>query len=507
MRTIQTRRIELLIVLIGLGFGVSAFGVDSTPRTPAQLEQLDPLVSRIFELDLAPGMAVAVVYGDELVYERGFGFADVAADRPVTPETLFYIASTSKSFTAFAAALLHDRGELDLDGPLSDYLPKLGMNPPLSADEITLRDLLTHTHGLRQGGPVEFRTAFTGEFTNDQLVELLGTYRPSPNGRTFRYGNLGYNVTGMAMDASLGGSWKEVLEAGVFQPLDMNSTTAYRSETDPDRLAMPYEIAPVGISPIYYAKNDANMHAAGGHLTTVGDLAKYLEAHMNAGRVDGRQVFPAAVVAETHRQHTTQDRDYGPFHRHGWGLGWDLGTYDGDTVIHRFGGFSGFHSHMSFMPDHGIGIAILVNDGSTGSLLANTLSTAIYDRLLGKLDDEATIAERLEQVRSQAAQAHERIRQDFARRASRPQTLAFPLDAYVGVYDSPLFGRMEWSLVDGKLHVAMGVARSKVEVYDAEANQLRVELTGGGSVVGFTFEGERATSLVFAGQTFKRVGS
>ena len=194
-------------------------------------------------------------------------------------------------------------------------------------------------------------------------------------------------------------------------------------------------------------------------------------------------------------------------HRHGWGLGWDLGTYDGDTVVHRFGGFSGFHSHLSFMPDHDIGIAILVNNAGAGGRLANTISTAIYDVLLGKPNIEARIAERLVQVRNQAAQAHEDIRQDIERRASRPQTLPYPLDAYVGVYDSPALGRMEWSLVDGKLHVAMGVARSVVEVYDAEANQLRVELTGGGSVVGFTFEGQRATSVIFSGQTFSRVGS
>ena len=291
-------------------------------------------------------MAVAVVSGDELVYEAGFGYADVKARRLVTPETLFYIASTSKSFTAFAAALLHDESRLDLDAPLSGYLPTLVMKPPLSADEITLRDLLTHTHGIQQGGPLEFRTAFTGEFTNDQLIQLLGTYDPSPNGRVFRYGNLGYNVVGLAMESALRKGWKEVLQSEVFGPLGMTKTTAYRSQADPSSLAMPYRMGPDGVTPLHYATDDSNMHAAGGHLTTVGDLAKYLEAHLNAGRVDGKQVFASAVVAETHRQHTEQDRNYGPLHRHGWGLGWDLGSYDGDTVIHRFGGIQ----RVSFPP-------------------------------------------------------------------------------------------------------------------------------------------------------------
>ena len=499
MYRFRTRVKEILICLAGLGFGATACLSESSRAVPP----LDPLIKAIFELDLAPGMAVAVVSGDELVYEAGFGYADVKARRLVTPETLFYIASTSKSFTAFAAALLHDESRLDLDAPLSGYLPTLVMKPPLSADEITLRDLLTHTHGIQQGGPLEFRTAFTGEFTNDQLIQLLGTYDPSPNGRVFRYGNLGYNVVGLAMESALCKGWKEVLQSEVFGPLGMTKTTAYRSQADPSSLAMPYRMGPDGVTPLHYAKDDSNMHAAGGHLTTVGDLAKYLEAHLNAGRVDGKQVFASAVVAETHRQHTEQDRNYGPLHRHGWGLGWDLGSYDGDTVIHRFGGFSGFHSHLSFMPEHRIGIAMLVN-GSAGSLLANAVAAAIYDRMLGKPSLDAGIEPLLERVRNQADQARERMLRDRQRRAARPQTLPHLLEVYAGTYHNADFGSMEWSLVDGRLNVAMGLAQSTMEVYDGQNNQLRVELTGGGSVVSFTFDGDRAISLTSAGRTFDR---
>ncbi len=139
-----------------------------------------------------------------------------------------------------AAALLAERGELDLDASLSTHLPALRMTPPLSPDSITLRHLLTHTHGIDAGGPVTFRTAFSGEFTNEQLVDILATYKPAANGRVFRYGNLGYNIAGVAMDATLGVGWKDVLEQEVFVPLGMSSTTAYRSRADEAGLAMPY---------------------------------------------------------------------------------------------------------------------------------------------------------------------------------------------------------------------------------------------------------------------------
>ncbi len=464
----------------------------------------DPFLQEIFDVGVAPGMAVAVVQGDELVYARGFGFAEVEAGRPVTPETLFYVASTSKSFTALAAALLAERGDLDLEAPLSTHLPALRMTPPLSADSITLRDLLTHTHGIDAGGPVTIRTAFTGEFTNDLLVEILSTYGPASSGRAFRYGNLGYNIAGLAMDATLGESWKEVLQREVFDPLGMTSTTAYRSKADAGRLAMPYGTDPGGLVRRPYAKDDANMHAAGGHLSTVLDLAKYLEAHLNAGRVDGRQVLPEAAIAETHRPQADQDRTFGPFHRHAWGLGWDIGTYDGDTLLSRFGGFNGFHSHLSFMPRHRIGVAVQVNEAG-GALLANAVAAYIYDRLRDVPEIDVRARELVEDVQSGARRRLEAITADRERRAARPQTLPHPLDAYTGVFESEAFGRMEWQLVEGKLRVKMGVAESDVEVYRGDESRLRVELTGGGSVATFNFEGNRATSVSLFGGEFRRV--
>jgi len=115
--------------------------------------KLNPFVEEIFEMELAPGMAVAVVQDDEIIYSRGFRYADVENKRPVSPETMFYIASTTKSFTAFAAAMLDYKEVLDLNVPVSRYMPELKFQKPLSADNISLFDLLTHTHGIKDGDP------------------------------------------------------------------------------------------------------------------------------------------------------------------------------------------------------------------------------------------------------------------------------------------------------------------------------------------------------------------
>ncbi len=498
---IRRRNAVLELVLLGsLVAGTAACQTDDGGRLASELE---PMIEQLFALDFAPGMAVAVVQGSELAYAKGFGYADLETQRPVTPQTLFYIASTTKAFTAFAAALLHHRGELDLDVGFSRYLPNARLTPPFSADDITLRDLLTHTHGLSGRGPVDFRTAFTGVHTNEQLVELLSVHQPASMGREFQYGNIGYNVAGLAMDAALDVGWKELLDREIFEPLGMSSTTAYMSSADRDRLAMAHGAEPEGFRRVYDAKNDGNMHAAGGHLTTVLDLANWLEAHINGGRVDGRQVFPDEVVAETHRKQVDQDRNFSTYHRHGWGLGWDLGTYEGDTLIHRFGSFFGaFRSHMSFMPQHDIGVIVLVNEGRLGSFLADAVANYVYDRLLEKPVDEQEL---LESARQRVAQMRESLAQGRARRASRSQTLPHPLSAYAGVYENSELGRMEWQVVDEKLEVTMGLLWSAVEVYDGEQNQLRVELIGGGQVIAFSVAGDRAERLIYMGREFPRV--
>lgn len=493
----------LFATVFSLAFG--AFTADiSAAQEDAVARELDPFIRDAFAIDVTPGMGVAVVRGDERVYARGFGFADVEARRPVTTRTLFYIASTSKSFTAFAAALMAERDRLDLDAPIGRYLPRLRLHPPLSADEITLRDLLTHTHGISGRGPVVFRTAYTGVHTDSLLLRLVGGHEPSPTGRAFDYGNIGYNVAALVMDAALDRGWKDLLQQEVFEPAGMTNTTGYRSRVDPHRLAMPYGLNPEGYERLHYGKDDSNMHAAGGHLTTVLDLANWLEIHMNEGRLNGRQIFPADVVAETHRRQATQDREFAEFHRHGWGFGWDLGTYEGDTIIHRFGGFPGFRSHVSFMPAHDIGVVVLTN-GGMGSPLADLVATYIYERLLQRPHAERRHREKLARLAARAEEARRELADHRAERVARQQPLPHPPSAYAGTYENPSLGRMEWRVQDGELVVRMGVMKSEAEVYDADSNRLRVELRGGGEVVTFQFDGERAESLTYLRREFRAV--
>jgi hypothetical protein len=249
------------------------------------------------------------------------------------------------------------------------------------------------------------------------------------------------------------------------------------------------------------------MQAAGGHVSTVSDLARYLVAHINGGRLEGRQVLPEVAINSTHRQQAEQNRDFGSFHRFGWGLGWDMATYEGDTVLQRFGGFQGFFSHVSFMPDRKVGVVVLGNGGTASGIVADIVATYAYDRVLEK----PRLAERTEQRWTAFLNDLERgraaVAKDLATRRARPQTTPLPLDAYMGTYESEALGRMVWTIENGRLQARMGVARSEVEVYDGSRYQLRVELTGGGGIVTFKVEpgSQRPTGLQFMNQPFDRI--
>ena len=479
--------------------------ISLTRAQETENKNLTEFIERAFELGLSPGMAVGVVKDNKIVYAKGFGVADITTKGKVTPETLFYIASTTKSFTAFAAALLDDEGVLKLDNSFTDYLPGFKFNSSLKDSVITLRDLLTHTHGIKDNFPIGLRTSYTGEFTDDLLLDLLKESEPSETGRSFDYSNLGYIIYGIVLDKYLKTGWKKILEQKIFTPLEMNNTRAYIKDSDKENLAMPHFVNPEGFIKLNYGKSADNMHAAGGHITNVYDLCRWLLVHINNGRLNGKQIFPENVVKETHRLQAIQDRNFADFHRYGWGLGWDLGTYEGDTLIHRFGSFTGFRSHVSFMPSHKIGVVVLVNEGTLGFYLADFIAEYIYDTMLNKPGIEEKYDSSLKMFEQQAIKVRKHIGDDIAKRMSRSQDLPFPLVEYTGEYVNPELGRMILTLQDQKLHIQMGLAESKVEVYNAENNQLRVEFTGRGEIIKFLFKDNRAEKFVYHGYDFEKV--
>jgi CubicO group peptidase (beta-lactamase class C family) len=462
----------------------------------------------VVEAGLTPGAAVAVAVGDWVSWADGFGTADLATGRGASGDTPFYIASTTKSLTALAAVLAAHRGDLDLNAPMVRYLPGARLAAGVDRESISVRDLLMLTHGLAGDGPVVLRTAYTGEFTREQLLDLLRYHAPTGAHGTFDYNNLGYNLLGLVLEAVYNEPWQDIVHRLVVEPVGMRNTSARLSTLGRDALALPHGATSDGWRPAALDKADANLHAAGGHFASARDLARYLAAHISGGMVEGTRVWPEDPVRETQRSHVQQNRRFGPFHRFGWGYGWDLGTYAGDTLVHRFGGFGGYRSHVSFMPRHEVGVVVLVNGNGPASAAADLLATHIYDLLLARPGAREGFAARLDSLASQLVEYRRNLAGHLAERHARLAPLPHPLEHYAGSYESPVLGRMDWRVVAGGLELRMGVVHSRAEVFNALQNALRIEVGGSGQVANFLFPdaGGPARAVRLAGQEFVRTG-
>ncbi|HEX6368320.1 MAG TPA: serine hydrolase domain-containing protein [Longimicrobium sp.] len=479
----------------------------ASPENGVLADSLDPFVRGLVDAGFIPGVAIAVVTRDGPAYLRGFGVRDVRTREPVTPQTGFYIASSTKSFTGTLAALLDQRGVISLDAPLSRYLPELRMNAPLSADSVTLRGLLTHTSGLRNE-PVVFRTAFSGVHDDALLIRLLAQSTPIP--RTYRYDNLGFVVAALAMERATGRDWQDLLRDEVFRPLGMMHTTARVSEARAAGwpLASPHQTGSDSVVRISLEKQDNTMHPAGGMFTTAEDLVRWLRAQLNAGRVDGRQALPEAVIRAAHTPTAMHTDTFYRYVRTGYGLGWQSAEYEGERMIHHFGGFQGWQAHISFLPDRGIGVAVLINDSSPlNGAAPDVIATYAYDLLLGRPGVNAKYAAERERMAANAAEARQRIRADWERRAARPPTPDERKPFFVGTYENEMMGTLDVRLREGReLWATLGNLSARLDPF-TRPDALRVELLpGSGQVVQFFFRDERtpADSANVNGTTFRR---
>lgn len=457
------------------------------------LRDIDAFVANVVRtVPEVPSVGIAIVH-DGQRHARAFGYADRDRQVPATTQTGYYIGSNTKAFTGLAAAILAERGRIDLDAPLSTYLPEVKFNAPIDAQKVTLRLLLSHSAAI-ENNPVVFRTAFSGDHTSATLLQILNDTRPRTEG--FRYDNLGYVIAGLALERVTGRTWQQLHEELIFEPLGMKRTTALMSEAQRAALAEPYDLNNNGeIELLSYRKNDQMMHAAGGTVTTPDDLTRWLEAQLT-----GTPAISATAIAETQQQQAAVE-PRGAFAGRGYGFGWFQGTHDGDAILYHGGGFEGWRSLFSLMPQEKIGVAVVTNSGVSNPV-TQLITSYAYDRLLGKSNDYTA---KLAKVRADLDARKSETAADTAQRAQRQSHLRHDLAAYVGRYENALYGTMEIEQRDGKLHASIGSMRAELEPY-TEPETARVELDpAAGEVLRFVFSNDAAAdALRYRDEVFTR---
>lgn len=469
---------------------------------------LDGFIQRAMDrVGAMPGLSVAVVEGQGLVHAGAFGVADVEAGTPVTIDTPFYIASSTKSFTALAIAAMEHRGELDLEAPLSSWSSGSGVPEELAAS-VSLSDLLSHQSGVLNDA-LAFRVAFSGEWTPEDLWRLTGETRANTDAGhgQFDYTNSGYNLATVLMERRWGRDWRTMVEQEVLLPLGMTQTTA---RIDALRAAgvtvagghFGDRVGPARRSPLQ--KADAIMQSAGGLVSTASDMALWLEAQLNDGVVGGRRIFPPGLVASTHVSRVQQDTQSGPYTRDGYGLGWHIGRYGDERLVHHFGGFSGSRAHVSFMPSRGLGVVVMVNEDLVSGDLADLVANYAYDFAAGLPDIDAVYDMRLQALVDQRDERRARLASAQEERRQRPSTLTLDSQAYAGVYVSPALGSLTVSPSEQGLELSLGTLRALAE-NASQPEAVRVELVPyQGQVAQFEVEEGHAVAVNLMGYRFVR---
>jgi len=447
-----------------------------------------------------PGFAVAVADKDGIIYSKGFGLRSLDPPQPFTPDTATYIASTTKVFVVMAIMQLAEEGKLDLDAPVKAYLPRFELSDAELTKTITIRDLLTHKYGL-SSRPIVFADAYTGQITDDLYYRELA--KANIKG-SWGYSNIHFTLLGRVIEAVTGQSWKDYLAELIFEPAGMGNTTAYASELyGSENASTPLQRVDDEWQAATIRKIDSTMHAAGGMGSSAEDLARWTQLHMNGGAIDGVRLLREESIDEIFTVHERPGSAFFLFDRPEMGLGWYIGRYEGERMMHHFGGYVGAHAHCSFLADHRIGVAVVANSGGEGSILTHHIAADIYDVVLDR-----DSGRRLKLFARKTARAIDRYDEESAEGAlpDGPPELSLQLNSYTGTYADPKWGTLVIEINGDNLEGHLG--NLPFSIHPNEKDRPILDSYMGSKELQFVIENGRVTEaqvLDFWGETMRFV--
>ena len=316
-----------------------------------------------------PGVAVGVVADQELVWAKGFGFADVDSKTPVTSATKFRMASHSKLFTATAIMQLRDAGKLRLDDPVVKYLPWFKMKPAEADDPpITIEELLTHSAGLpREAGPHWSELEFpSGDGVKKYVAEHTAPFSPEVR---WKYSNLGFTIAGMIVEAVSGEKWADYVQKHIFDPLGMTGSSVDRQV---DGLATGYgRRLPDGSRKKWGFVDARAMAAATGITSNVEDMAKFVSLQFRKGKIGGSQILSTGALREMHRVRMLENT-----WTRGNAIGFAVLREGGKVYVGHGGSYFGYKTQTYFQIDEKVGVIVLTNGDDS---LPNQIAMRLMD--------------------------------------------------------------------------------------------------------------------------------
>jgi len=415
-------------------------------------QEIEKIAQQKIQENAVPGLAIAVVFQDKLVYAKGFGVRDVNTRTPVDADTVFQLASVSKPIASTIVAELVGEGTITWDSRLSVLDPSFEMFDPWVTREITIRDMYAHRSGLppHAGDLLEDLG-----FTRADILHRLRYQHPDSSFRShYAYTNFGMTEAAVAAAKAYGLDWETLCDEKLYKPLGMTSTSSHYADfIARSNKALPHVLVDGKWVQKFERDPDAQS-PTGGVSSSVKDVAKWLRLQLGNGKFDGRQIVNEKSLAETHRPQMLTG--FNPFTSLPtfYGLGWNIGyDQEGRLRLNHSGGFDlGVATYVNLVPAEQLGVVVLTNGYPIG--LAEALGTIFVDLALHgrSTQDWFTL---YKQMYSNPATTGTVVGFDYSKPPAAPGA-GLKNSAYVGKYTNDFFGEISVIEKDGGLAIVEG---------------------------------------------------
>jgi len=451
------------VAVVGLLFSTA-----SSARAQEPFPGLDDYVTKALRDWKVPGISIAIVRNDSVLYTKGFGVLALGSTSPVNDQTLFEIGSSSKAFTATLAAMLVSDGKMRYDDRIAEYLPTFKMYDPVANAELTLRDAMTHRGGLSRGELVWLGSGAS----RDEVLRRVRYLKPQSTFRSrYSYQNMMFLAAGQAIGKAGGSTWDDLVKQRIFVPLGMTSTVTTIVGLATTNVTTPHGMDGDSV----YTKPHANMDniaPAGAILSNARDMAQWLRFQLNDGVYNGKRLVSSAALRETHTPQMLIGAGGGGgrggadlaavTHFSTYGMGWMVEDYRHQLMWQHGGNTDGMTAAVGMLPEQRFGVVVLSNMAS--AQLPAILMHYIFDRQLQvpmvDLSADALARTAVQRRRADSASAA----QAGMRKGGEPPA---SLAAFVGTYSDSLYGEAIVTLEDGRLEMRRGEWHGPLEYWNA----------------------------------------
>ena len=442
----------------------------SAQQPPSPPQALDQYFAKALADWQLPGLAVAVVRNDSLLFAKGYGVREWGKPAPVDEHTAFDAASLTKSFTATAIAMLVDEKRMRWDEPVRTYLPELVLPDSYMTRNTSIRDLLSHRSGLQAGN---FMWRFTGYDRAESLRRMRWLRSEAPFRTGFVYSNIGYTAAGEASARASGTDWESLIRSRIIEPLQLQDTYLWSQRNE--RIGGGGNVAAAHamiqhVQTVIDPNEPSGQHQArtatdpaGAIQSSAWDIAKWMRFHLANGVWNGRRLVSAESMDEMHSAHIIgtaparfrEARQL--WFQPGYGLGWQVWDYRGRPMQWHSGSGNGQVAYMAILPRDNLGIVVFINSWRA-PLLHVALVSRVIDHYLGyparDYSAELLRSDSVAEARMREAMARDPMAHHGLTTSPNP-ALGRPAAAYAGTYEDTLHGRLTIGERQGQLTLQM----------------------------------------------------